>query len=158
MRANRILHWARAYRVDIAWVVFIGLNLLAMHLVPAWQTIPFLVIWVSLTAIYGFRLWHLGSTLLTVVTVTLATGGLIGWQVLRGEQDGDYLAEVPLVAMMFVVMVWHSRRRVAAMEQMRRISEHNSLLLDQQRQFLQDVSHQLGTPITIALGHTELIT
>jgi signal transduction histidine kinase len=87
----------------------------------------------------------------------LATGGLIGWQVLRGEQDGDYLAEVPLLAMMFVVMVWHSRRRVTAMEEMRRVSEHNLVLLDQQRQFLQDASHELGTPIAIALGHAELI-
>jgi signal transduction histidine kinase len=59
---------------------------------------------------------------------------------------------------MFVVMVWHSRRRFAAMEEIKRVSEHNLLLLDQQRQFLQDVSHELGTPITIALGHTELIT
>jgi len=154
---SRIVHWASTYRVDLAWVIFVLLNLLAMRLVPAWQTVPFLIIWLSLTAVYGFRLWHLGSTLLTVVTVTLATGGLIGWQVLRGKQDADYLAEVPLLAMMFVVMVWHSRRRVAAMDQMKRVSEHNLVLLDQQRQFLQDASHELGTPIAIALGHVELI-
>ncbi len=158
MGMAHVRRFARTYWVDIAWVVFIGLNLVAMRLVPEWQTVPFLIIWVSLTTIYGFRLWRVGSTILTVAVVTLSTGGLIGWQVLRGQQDGDYLAEVPLLAMMFVVVVWHARRRLAAMEQMRRISEHNSLLLDQQRQFLQDVSHQLGTPITIALGHTELIT
>ena len=157
-RGGRALQFARSYWVDIAWVVFIGLNLIAMRLLTAWQTVPFLIIWVSLTTIYGFRLWRLGSTVLTVAVVTLSTGALIGWQVLRGQQDGDYLAEVPLVAMMFVVMVWHSRRRLAAMEEMKRVSEHNLLLLDQQRQFLQDVSHELGTPITIALGHTELIT
>lgn len=154
---GHILHWARTYRLDIAWVIFILLNLLAMRLVPAWQTIPFLIIWVSLTALYGFRLWHLGSTLLTVVTITLATGGLIGWQVLRGKQDADYLAEVPLIAMMFVIMVWHSRRRGAALDEMKRVSEHNLVLLQQQRQFLQDASHELGTPIAIALGHVELI-
>ena len=153
IRAARARQFARAYWVDIAWVVFIGLNLIAMRLIPAWQTVPFLIIWVSLTVIYGFRLWRLGSTVLTVAVVTLATGGLIGWQVLRGEQDLDYLAEVPLVAMMFVVMVWHSRRRLAAMEEIRRVSEHNLRLLDRQREFLQDVSHELGTPITIALGH-----
>lgn len=157
MRRDRILRLARASWVDVAWVVFIGLNLLAMRLLPAWQTIPFLVIWLSLTAIYGFRLWHLGSTLLTVGTLTLATGGLIGWQVLRGKQDLDYLAEVPLIAMMFVVMVWHSRRRAAAMNEINRVSEHNRRLLDQQRQFLQDASHELRTPITVALGHAELI-
>jgi signal transduction histidine kinase len=154
---NRILSLTRSSWVDIAWVVFIGLNLLAMRVFPAWQTVPFLIIWVSLTAIYGFRLWRLGSTVATVTVVTLATGGLIGWQVLRGQQDGDYLAEVPLLAMMFVIMVWHARRRQSALAEMKRISEHNLLLLDQQRQFLQDVSHELGTPITIALGHAELI-
>jgi signal transduction histidine kinase len=154
---SRIVHWARTYRVDIALVIFIGLNLVAMRLIPEWQTVPFLIIWLTLTAIYGFRLWHLGSTVLTVVTVMLATGGLIGWQVLRGKQDADYLAEVPLLAMMFVIMVWHSRRRVTAMDEMKRVSEHNLVLLDQQRQFLQDASHELGTPIAIALGHVELI-
>ena len=155
---DRAYRFVRAYRLDIAWVLFIGLNLLAMRLIPAWQTVPFLIIWISLTAIYGFRLWHLGSTVLTVTVVTLATGGLIGWQVLRGKQDADYLAEVPLLAAMFVVMAWHARRRQSDMEEMKRVSEHNLLLLGQQRQFLQDVSHELGTPITIALGHAELIT
>jgi signal transduction histidine kinase len=155
---DRVRKVARAYRVDIAWAIFIVLNLVAMRLIPAWQTVPFLIIWISLTAIYGFRLWHLGSTVLTVAVVTLATGGIIGWQVVRGKQDGDYLAEVPLLAAMFVVMAWHARRRAVAMEEIKRVSEHNLVLLGQQRQFLQDVSHELGTPITIALGHAELIT
>lgn len=154
---DRVRRFARAYWVDIAWAIFIVLNLIAMRLIPAWQTVPFLIIWISLTAIYGFRLWHLGSTVLTVAVVTLATGGIIGWQVVRGEQDGDYLAEVPLLAAMFVVMAWHARRRAVAMEEIKRVSEHNLVLLGQQRQFLQDVSHELGTPITIALGHAELL-
>src|ERR1700727_7425 len=133
MRAAQVRPFARAHWVDIAWVIFIGLDLIAMRVSSAWQTVPFLIIWVSLTVLYGFRLWRVGSTVVTVAIVTLATGGLIGWQVLRGKQDGDYLAEVPLLAAMFVIMVWHARRRQAAMEEIRRVSEHNLLLLDQQR-------------------------
>jgi signal transduction histidine kinase len=143
--------------VDVTWFMFVGLNLVAMRLLPEWQTIPFLIIWVSLTVIYGFRLWRLGSTIATVTLVTLATGGLIGSQVLRGQEDGAYLAEVPLLAMMFVAMVWHARRRLAAMEETKRVSEQNLYLLEQQRRFLQDASHELRTPITSALGHTQLI-
>ncbi len=56
MHTSQIAHKARAAWVDIAWVVFIGLNLLAMRLIPSWQTVPFLIIWVTLTAAYGFRL------------------------------------------------------------------------------------------------------
>jgi len=63
--------------VDIAWAGFAGLNLAAMRLLPAWQTVPFLAIWVSLTAIYGFRLWRLQPTILTWAAVTPATGGII---------------------------------------------------------------------------------
>ena len=154
---DRIPRWVRASWVDIALVIFIGLNLLAMRLFAAWETVPFLVIWVSLAAIYGFRLWHLGSALLTAAALVVLTGGLIGWQVLRGKQDLDYLAEVPLIALMFVIMVWHSRRRQVAVEEIQRVSEHNLRLLEQQQQFLQDASHELGTPLTIALGHAELI-
>ena len=155
---ERLRQIGRAYWPDIAWAIFVGLNLIAMRLIPAWGSVPFLIIWISLTTIYGFRLWQLGSAVLTVSIVSLATGGLIGWQVLRGEQDGDYLAEVPLLAVMFVIVMWHARRRMHAMEEIKRVSEHNLALLDQQRRFLQDVSHELGTPITIALGHAELIS
>jgi signal transduction histidine kinase len=156
--------WGRSSWVDLAWVAFVALNLLAMRLLPAWQTVPFLAIWVSLTVIYGFRLWRIQPTILTLAAVTIATGGIIGVQVLKGQQDADYLAEVPLIALMFLVMVWHGRRRLAAteerlaaMEEVQRVSQENLRLLKQQRRFLQDASHELGTPITVALGHAELI-
>jgi signal transduction histidine kinase len=163
-RWGQAVRWCRSSLVDIVWVMFVALNLAAMRLLPAWQTVPFLAIWVSLTVIYGFRLWRLQPTILTLAAVTVATGGIIGVQVLRGQQDADYLAEVPLIALMFLVMVWHGRRRLAAMEerlaamaQVQRISQENLRLLEQQHRFLQDASHELGTPITIALGHAELM-
>jgi signal transduction histidine kinase len=162
--ARRARHWCRASALDITWVIFVGLNLAAMRLLPAWQTVPFLVIWVSLTAIYGIRLWRIQPAILTMAAVALATGGIIGVQVLKGQQDADYLAEVPLIALMFLVMVWHGRRRLAAMEErltameeVQRVSQENLRLLKQQHRFLQDASHELGTPITVALGHAELM-
>jgi signal transduction histidine kinase len=145
-------------------VVFVGINLLGMREMGAWSTIPFLVIWVSLTLIYGWRMWRLQPAILTVAVVTLATGGIIVAQVVDGQQEADYLVEVPLVALMFLAMVWHGRRRhaallqqLAAMGEVQRVSRENLRLLEQQQMFLLDASHELGTPITVALGHAELI-
>ena len=90
---------------DVTWAVFAGLNLAAMQLLPAWQTIPFLIVWVSLMVMYGFRLWQLQPAILTLAVVTLASGGIIGVQVIRGQQDADYLVLVPMVALMFLAMV-----------------------------------------------------
>jgi signal transduction histidine kinase len=139
-------------------------NLLGMREMGAWSTVPFLVIWVSLTLVYGFRMWRLQPAILTVAVVTLATGGIIVGQVVDGQQEADYLVEVPLVALMFLAMVWHGRRRqaallerLAAMEEVQRVSRENLRLLEQQQLFLVDASHELGTPITVALGHAELI-
>jgi signal transduction histidine kinase len=164
MRLGYGLRLARVARWDILWAVFVGLNLAAMRLLPEWQTLPFLAIWVSLTLVYAFRLWPLQPALLTLAVVTLATGGIIGAQVISGQQDADYLVLVPLVAVMVLVMVWHGRRRLAALEErmaaleeVQRISRENLRLLERQRLFLLDASHELGTPITVALGHAELI-
>jgi two-component system, OmpR family, sensor kinase len=161
---KRALRWARSYRWDIVWAVFVAVNLAVMRLDPEWGTVPFLAIWVSLTVIYGFRLWRLQPAILTFAVVTIATGGIIGIQVIRGQQDADYLAEVPLIALMFLVMVWHGRRRqaavderMAALEQVQRVSQENLRLMERQRMFLLDAAHELGTPITVALGHAELI-
>ena len=161
---GRGLRRARSSWTDVAWVVFAGANLAAMRLLPGWQTVPFLAIWVSLTVLYGFRLWRLQPVILTVAAVTLATGGIIGSQVIQGRQDADYLAEVPLVALIFLVMVWHGRRRLAAvqeqlaaMKEVQRVSAENLRLLERQHLFLLDASHELRTPITVALGHAELI-
>jgi signal transduction histidine kinase len=69
----------------------------------------------------------------------------------------DELNEVPLMAAMFGMMVWHAQRRLTAYKVSARISGENARLLTTQRRFVQDASHQLRTPITIALGHAELL-
>jgi signal transduction histidine kinase len=92
-----------------------------------------------------------------MVAMCVTTFAAIGADVLRGTQPADELTEVPLMAALFWVMMWHGRRRQAADEQLIRVSEENERLLTNQRRFLQDASHQLKTPITIALGHSELL-
>jgi signal transduction histidine kinase len=147
----------REYWIDIAWAAFSIVNLFAMILIPEWETVPFHFVWVSLTLVYGFRVWRTRPTVWVLAVVMLATGVAIGADVVRGAQPVDELTEVPLMAAMFVVMVWHARRRLAAMSELERFSQNNLDLLQREQRFVQDASHELRTPITVALGHAELI-
>ena len=38
-----------------------------------------------------------------------------------------------------------------------KVSQHNEMLLERQRIFVQNASHELRTPITVALAHAELL-
>src|SRR5439155_1744629 len=75
----------------------------------------------------------------------------------HGAQERDGLPEVPLIAAMFLAMVWHARRRQQAMRAVEAIAETRARLLERQERFLHDVTHELRTPVTIARGHLELL-
>jgi signal transduction histidine kinase len=97
------------------------------------------------------------ETWLVLTAVVVATGALLVYDVLRQAELADELTEVPLMGAMFLAMVWHAQRRRSAMEDLRRVSDANLRLLQRERQFVQDASHELRTPITVALGHAELV-
>jgi signal transduction histidine kinase len=143
--------------LDLAWGVFAVLNLIAMFVFGQWETVPFHFIWVSFTILYGLRVWRSGPTLTVLSAIVVVTGIGIYIDVIKGFQQPDELTEVPLMAAMFLAMVWHARRRLTALERLRRVSEANESLAERQRQFIEDASHELRTPITVALGHVELI-
>jgi signal transduction histidine kinase len=152
--------WIRTHRngvTDAAWMVFSLVNLDLIVMYPGWETIPFHFIWISLTLVYGFRTWNLGPTLWVLGGVMLLTAVGIGAAVRQGQERPAELIEVPLMAMVFLAMVWHARRRRAAEGSYQLVAGQIARILADQRRFLQDAAHQLRTPITIALGHAELL-
>ena len=143
--------------IDVAWGIFALLNLVAIYVFAGWETVPFHFIWVSLTILYGFRVWRMTSTLVLLGVIIVATGVPIAIDISRNAQPLGEITEVPLMSAMFLAMVWHARRRLSVTEQMKRVSDANLRLLERERRFIQNASHELRTPITVAIGHAELL-
>ena len=153
----RVTGSGRLSLLEVGWGAFALANLAAMAFWPSWETIPFHFIWVSLTLLYGFRIWGLEVTGFVLALVAASTGFLITSDAYNGEQLWGELFEVPLMSAMFLAMVWHARRRQDALKKVKRQSDERAAMLQQQEEFLHDVSHELRTPATIARGHLEVL-
>jgi signal transduction histidine kinase len=142
--------WARSRLPEILWALFAAANFAVLAFVHTWETVPFHFVWVSLTLVYGFRVWGMRPTLLVLLAVCVVSMLTYGWVVIRGPQGVDELTEIPLMAAMFLAMVWHARRRQSAMAEVRKAAER-------EREFVRDASHQLKTPVALARGFADLI-
>jgi signal transduction histidine kinase len=153
----RVIDLLRRRQLELVWAAFAIANLVAMVVWPGWETIPFHFIWISLTLLYGFRVWRPAATYLTLLAVIASTGGLILEDAFTGKQLWGELFEVPLMSAMFLAMVWHARRRQEALAIVERQAAQRASLLERQERFLHDASHELRTPVTIARGHLEVL-
>jgi signal transduction histidine kinase len=61
------------------------------------------------------------------------------------------------MAVLFLVMVWHVRRRVAATREARRYADSEHEMREMQKRFVRFASHELRTPVTVGRGFAELI-
>jgi len=151
------LHEIGRGKLKVTWAALCLLNLAAIAVWPSEHTIPFHLVSIGFALLYGFRvlpaapeLWGLG-----IVIITTFTG--LSLDLLHDAHSVEEIADTPLLAAMFVATVWHANRRITADRELRLIGEKNARLLSAQRRFLQDASHQLRTPITIALTYAELL-
>jgi two-component system, OmpR family, sensor kinase len=153
----RAIGWLRRNPLEAGWAVFAAANWVGMILWPSWETIPFHFVWISLTLVYGIRTWSMRTMWFVLSVVIAATGTSILSDAFSGEQLWGELFEVPLMSAMFLAMVWHARRRQAALATVQGVAEMRASLLERQERFLHDASHELRTPVTIARGHLELL-
>jgi signal transduction histidine kinase len=149
--------WVADRRPELALAAFAAVNVWAMLATHVGQTVPFHFLWISLTLVYGYRTWSLRNTVAALVVVCVVTGGALVVDVARDRTEGAELTEVPLMAAVFLAMVWHARRRQAALAEVRRYAAEQERLRARERAFLRDASHLLRTPVTVARGYTELL-
>src|SRR5579859_4563049 len=143
--------------LGVAWMLLVVVNVAAIVFWPSEDTIPFHIISICFSLLYWSRIWPADPTPwgIGIVLITTVTGIALG--LLHNAGALEEVTDTPLLATMFVAIVWHANRRITAESERRIIGEKNARLLAAQRWFLQDASHHLRTPITIALTYAELL-
>lgn len=140
------------------WTLFALGNLTWMVLLPSWSMLPYHLTWMSLLLLYGLgiRSWSRVLMWCLVTPVMVAIGLVFGDPAIRGRAPYEELIELPVMVVLLLAMTRLTSHRKAAMDKLGAVSQRNAALLERQREFVQNASHELRTPITVALAHAEL--
>lgn len=147
----------RRRALELGFAAFAAVNVAAMVRWARWETVPFHFVWISLTLVYGLHVWRLRPTVAVLAAIAVGTGVPLWSDAAHGTQPWGELTEVPLMAAVFVAMMWHARRHQRALGTVERLADERASLLERQTRFVQDASHELRTPVTIARGHLEVL-
>src|SRR5437763_533290 len=139
------------------WAVAAVLWSVLMYVLPGQETVPFHFIWIGLALVYGFTRWRPAGMVTALALVAVVTGYILYHHAATGQIGWEETTEVPLMACIFGVMVWHVNRRNIAVAEVQRLAEAERRRLEVQQLFVRLASHELRTPITIARGYTELV-
>jgi signal transduction histidine kinase len=156
---HRVIAWA-AIGLRAEWLLagFCALCLLGMLALDATLApIPFHFMYAAVTIIYGLRLWRLRGAMFAALATGILTGGITLYNVVFSNEPTPELIEVPLMTMMVLATIWHVRSRQKAAAVVAAVADERQRMIERERTFFANVTHDLMTPITVARGHAEIL-
>jgi two-component system OmpR family sensor kinase len=139
------------------WLVLAALSCAAMWLSPGDETIPYHVAWIGLALAYGLEEWPRSQTLVSILAFTATTGVILVVRAGTGVIAWQETAEIPLMAILMLMMVWHVIRRQRVLATLTEMGERERARAEQRERLSRMTSHELRTPATIATGYVELL-
>jgi signal transduction histidine kinase len=139
------------------WAAGAAVCAAAMTAYPTRETIPFHLIWIGLSLVYGFTAWRPLELTIMVVLTAAVTGAIMLHHALVGRIDWLETAEVPLSVTLIAVIAAHIRRRHLALTQLAHAAQADRRQAEARQDLMRQISHELRTPITVARGYAELI-
>jgi two-component system, OmpR family, sensor kinase len=147
----------RRERLFIPWLAFVGLCVWAMWASPGREVVPYHLVWIGFALVYGFEKWPLGRTTVALVLVAAVTGSILVQRAWTGVIAWDETTEIPLMLLLAVLVVWHVRRREAALATVTRLAEREVAAAEERERLSRLTSHEMRTPLTIASGYVDLL-
>jgi len=142
----------------VGWTVWaVGCVTVMLVLPGGGETIPYHLGWAGFVLAFGLGAWSRWQLVTALAWYTLATGAVLEHSWLLGFIGWDETTEIPLMFLFAMLMVWHVRRRQAALAEVARLAERDAQASRDRERLMQLTSHELRTPLTIARGYIELL-
>jgi two-component system, OmpR family, sensor kinase len=150
-------HLSTRWLWRIAWAAGAAVCAVAMTAYPTRETIPYHLIWIGLSLVYGYAVWRPRELAIMVAVTATVTGAIMLHQALIGRIDWLETAEVPLSVTLIAVIAAHIRRRHLALAELAAAADDDRRQAEMRQHLMRQISHELRTPITVARGYTELL-
>ena len=141
----------------VVWTAWALACTTVMFVRPGQETIPYHLGWAGFALAFGLGAWSRWQLVTALAWYTLATGAALERSWLLGRIGWDETTEIPLMFLLALMMVWHIRRRQAALGHITRLAARDIQASRDRAQLMQLTSHELRTPLTIAQGYLELL-
>ena len=124
---------------------------------PGDETIPYHVAWAAFALFYGLGDWPLRRAVTGLTLFTAATGAVLVARAATGVIAWQETAEIPLMSLLMVLMVWHVQRRQKALAEVTLLARRERDLAQGRERLTRLTSHEMRTPLTIARGYVEML-
>ena len=148
-------HWTN--RARLVCGVIVAANVVAIATLAGWETVGIHVLLAAAGVTFAIRPPRAISPRDAVgfgVALTLAT---MGNELLEGIEPVNDVYESWLVFVLVIGLGWLAVRRAQVASQLQTALDERERLLRRQERLVNDLSHELRTPATIARGHLELL-
>lgn len=139
------------------WLALASTCTALMWVLPGQETIPYHLAWIGMALAYGFDPWPPRTTALAMGAYTLATGAILVERAATGVIAWEETGEIPLMCALVGMMVWHVRRRMAALDALAQIAAAEALRAAQRERLSRLTTHEMRTTLTVATGYVDLM-
>src|SRR3954453_1348822 len=147
----------REPRLLVPWLFLAVVCCLLMWAMPGDETIPYHVGWIGLALAFGFDPWPRAETFACVGLFTMVTGAILAQRAATGVIAWEETAEIPLMSVLVLLMIWHVRRRQAATAELAALAASEREQAARRERLSQVTSHSMRTPLTIASRYLDLL-
>ena len=139
------------------WLALMVVCTWLMWQLPGDETIPYHIAWAGFAFLYGLGNWPFDRAVTGLALCTAATGAVLVTRAATQAIAWQETAEIPLMALLMVLLVWHVRQRQLALAAVTVMAEREREQAQDRERLTRLTSHEMRTPLTIARGYVELL-